>query len=182
MTHVICIRGTPGVGKTTLAKLLSRQWLAVIIEVDAVRSMVASPNWLDQAEHKKALNIAAAMTAAFHGEGFHPILVVDTFSKGKLVPFVESIRELLPQSVSISCISLWAEDAVLRRRIEQRHTSQFRDIGISLAMNGEYGLPAIDGEYLIDTSPFPPESVAEEVHRRLELGTGTKHRQPVGAP
>ena len=170
----------PGVGKSTLAKLLSREWSGVVIEVDAVRSMVASPNWLDQSEHNKALNIAATMTAAFYSEGFQPILVVDTFSKGKLLPFVEAIRESLPRDVSISSISLWAEDAVLRRRIEQRHCTQFRDVGISLAMNDEYKIAARYDECLIDTSVLTPEGVAAEVCQWF--GTDAQERKQQSSP
>lgn len=131
--------------------------------------MLSSPNWLDQDEHKKALKIAAAMTAAFYGEGFYPILVVDTFSKGKLLPFVEWVRRLIPTGVEIESISLWADDDALRYRIEQRHPGQFHDVEISLAMSDEYKIPSLDGEYLVDTSGLTPDAIAADIFRHFDV-------------
>ena len=89
---VLLVRGAPGVGKTTacrkLRKLIPE---GAVIEVDALRGMIAGVRWVDTEHHLVALDHALLLIRAFLEKGFRPVVLVDTFSRGKLQRFAADL-------------------------------------------------------------------------------------------
>lgn len=115
---LILIRGAPGVGKTTIAKL-SRESrpTGVVVDVDDVRRMVASETFTygDNGDYRKSVTATCALVESFLVMGYTPIVVVDVFSGPILELFIASCP-----SRRVAVITLYAEDRVLARRMARR--------------------------------------------------------------
>lgn len=160
---VVLIKGAPGVGKSTAARLVSRQLPAgVLVEVDTLREMVISVNWKDQAEHRNVLDISARLAADFLRSGFSPVILVDTFSGNKIHGFLASLLTAWPQ-VRVLVAVLHASDDTLRQRVLDRKAGEFRDLAICGRINREVTRDASPFETLIDTSARSPAEVAQAI-------------------
>ena len=159
---VILIRGAPGVGKSSASKRLRKLFAGgAIIEVDLLRGMIANVRWVDAAQHMVALDHARLLADAFLAKGYRPVIIVDTFSRGKLVEFTAS----LPWDYRV--VSLYAAPSILAARINHRPDDQFKDLEASNTLNNEVQATRHPHEALIDTSELDPDSVASELHRIL---------------
>jgi predicted kinase len=163
-THdLILLKGAPGVGKSTAAKLLARHFMSgVRIEVDTLRGMVIDVKWTNQAEHQNLLTLAAQLAAGFLRLGFAPVILIDTFSGDKMDCFLAAFRSECPQG-RVFVALLHASDSVLRQRLLNRETEAFRDMTISMRINQESVHDARPFEMLIDTSNLPPTDVAQAI-------------------
>lgn len=165
MREVLCIRGAPGVGKSSAAHLLAKQTGGSLVEVDQLRAMVVRVDWASQAEHVRALEVAADLVASLLRQQFGPVLVVDTFSRGKLRGFLAALTSAGVQDEAVGYASLWADSGELRRRIDGRPTDQFRDADVSLALNEASTRSEAVGEAIIDTTRLTPaETAASMLH------------------
>ena len=162
-SDLILLKGAPGVGKSTAAKLLARHFPSgVRIEVDALRGMVIGVNWTDQVEHRSLLTLAAQLAAGFLRSGFSPVILIDTFSGDKINGFLSAFRaECLESRVFVGV--LHASDDVLRQRVLAREADGFRDLPIVMRINLESVRDAMPFETLIDTSNLPPIDVANAI-------------------
>ncbi len=164
---VIIIRGAPGVGKTELSKALAKYYpQGSRVEVDALRKMVISVNWTDQAEHIKLLGLAARTVADFVEAGFSPVIVVDTFSGDKVAGFLARLEVLRP-GVSYRIFALHASADVLAGRLTARPEGHFKDLGIALKLNEDVLKVTHGEEILIDTSHDQPEDLLVRLKSRL---------------
>lgn len=162
---LILLKGAPGVGKSTTAKLLARHFPSgVRIEVDTLRGMVIDVDWTDQAEHRSLLTLSAQLAAGFLRAGFAPVVLIDTFSGDKIDGFLAAFRSECPQSRA--CVTvLHASDGLLRERVLNRDEDGFRDIDIALRINHESVRDARPFELLLDTSNLSPGDVAGAILR-----------------
>lgn len=134
---VIIIRGAPGSGKTELGKALAKHYPhGARVEVDALRKMVISVNWTDQAEHIKLLGLAAGTTAEFVRLGFRPVIVIDTFSGDKVDGFLERLEELSP-ALAVRLFALHVPEEVLAKRLASRPDGLFKDFAIAKKLNAD---------------------------------------------
>jgi broad-specificity NMP kinase len=164
---VIIIRGAPGVGKTELSKALARYYpQGSRVEVDALRKMVISVNWTDQAEHIKLLGLAARTVADFVEAGFSPVIVVDTFSGDKVAGFLARLEVLRP-GISYRIFALHASADVLASRLASRPEGQFKDLGITLKLNGDVLKVSHREEVRIDASHDLPEALVYRLKDNL---------------
>jgi broad-specificity NMP kinase len=162
---LILLKGAPGVGKSTAAKLLAHQFPSgVRVEVDTLRQMVIAVDWTNQAEHRKLLTLSAQLAAGFLRSGFSPVILVDTFSGDKIDGFLTEFHAQCP-SKRVCVVVLHAADDVLRERVSNREEGAFRDIGISMRINHESVRDARPHELVLDTSTLSPAEVMGAILR-----------------
>ena len=183
MRELLCIRGAPGVGKSTAARLLVRRTGGSLLEVDQLRSMFVAVDWVSQREHLRALAVAADLAASLLRQRFGPVLVVDTFSRGKLRTFLDGLAAAGVPGEAIGHVSLWASPAELSRRVDARPADHFRDVAVCLALNEASSRPEADGEKVLDTTGLTPADVASMImaHFRPPPDTTTGGSPPPGS-
>lgn len=162
---LILLKGAPGVGKSTAAKLLARHFPSgVRLEVDALRGMVINVNWTDQAEHRNLLTLSAQLAAGFLRSGFAPVILIDTFSGDKIDGFLAAFRSEYPEG-RVCVAVLHASGDVLLERVLTRDADGFRVIDVALRINHESIRDARPFELLIDTSNLSPGDVVGAILR-----------------
>lgn len=160
---LIVLKGAPGVGKTTAARLLARHFTSGVgIEVDTLRGMVVDVRWTDQLEHRSILTLSAHLAAGFLRSGFAPIILIDTFSGHKVDGFLDAFRSECPQG-RVFVTVLHASDDVLRDRVLNRQGDAFRDPTVSMRLNHEAVRGLRPFEMLIDTSALTPTEVTQAI-------------------
>ncbi len=160
----IIIRGAPGVGKTEASRRLAARFpMGTRIEVDALRAMVVSVDWTNQAEHIAVLSLAAGLVLGFIEKGYKPVVVVDTFSGNKLTAFLADLVEHRPD-LDVRSFALVATQDVLRSRVMSRPPNRFKDVEICEKLNADVVEHLLPVERLIDTSALTPEATAEAIH------------------
>jgi len=141
--------------------------MGVRLEVDTIRQMVISVDWKDQKEHIQLLDVAASMTLDFLEHGFHPVMVIDTFSGDKINRFLEKllVRNNAP---SIKLFGLFASDDEMKRRLENRSEAEFRDALISKKLTEDMLRWKRDEELQFDTTGLVPEQTADLIYKALQ--------------
>ena len=179
---VIILRGAPGVGKSTLAKELAKHFAkGVRLEVDTLRSMVISVNWTNQQEHKDLLQVAAQLTRQFLGLGFKPVLVVDTFSGDKVMPFLAAISEA-SLGLVVRGFALHASIEVLSQRLSARPPDEFKDLDVSKKLNADVLKIHRHGDTLLNTSTLSAQELASAVIADLDLSGNPSGRGQGNVP
>ena len=164
---IIIIRGAPGSGKSQTAKSLSQFFpKGVRLEIDTLRQMVISVDWKNQQEHITMLQVSTGLVNDFLKSGFSPVIVVDTFSSGKITKYLETLYQL-DKSLSIKIFGLFTTDEELKKRLELRSNEEFRDFGISKKLNDEVLKTKYDGEFQVDTTGLLPKQTTEIIYREL---------------
>lgn len=160
---VIIIRGAPGSGKTELGKALAKHYPhGARVEVDALRKMVISVNWTDQAEHIKLLGLAAGTTAEFVRLGFRPVIVIDTFSGDKVDGFLDRLSRTCP-GLNIRLYALYLSEEVLAQRLISRPDGLFKDLAIATKLNADVLRIRRPEEIQINSSDLSAEMLADQL-------------------
>lgn len=163
LPDLVLLKGAPGVGKSTTAKLLARHFPSgVRIEVDDLRRMVVDVKWTEQSEHRKVLMLGAHLAAGFLRSGFAPVILVDTFSGDKVDGFLTAFRSECQESRVFVAV-LHTSDEVLRDRVLNREADGFRDLTVSMRLNQEVVRDVRSFETLINTSEHSPTEVAQTI-------------------
>jgi len=104
----------------------------------------------------------AQLAAGFLRSGFAPVILIDTFSGDKIDGILDAFRAEHPQRRV--CVSvLHASADVLRDRVLNREAGGFRDLAVSIRINGEVVRDARPFEKVIDTSDLSPTEVASAI-------------------
>ncbi len=178
---LILLKGAPGIGKSTAAKLLAHHFPSgVRIEVDTLRGMVIDVGWTDQTVHRNVLALSAHLAAGFLRVGFAPVILIDTFSGDKIDGFLGAFRSESPQS-RVCVAVLHASDDVLRQRVLNRDADGFRDIDIALRINHESVRDARPFELPLDTTSLSPGDVAGAILRLAGDPTAGTYRSEVAS-
>lgn len=160
---LIMVRGAPAVGKTTLGKGLKKAFpKGFVVEVDYVRAMVNSVNWVQKEEHLKALDATEKLVKSYLASGYKPAIVIDTFNPSKLKLFVDSFKDY-----AYIIVSLYADNDVLEQRLINRETG-FKDWDMTKILNDEIGKYRHDKEVLLDTSALNKEEVLQKFIQIIE--------------
>jgi chloramphenicol 3-O-phosphotransferase len=176
--NVILLKGAPGVGKSSAARLLAKQFPAgVRIEIDDLRNMVVHPQWTNQLEHRKVLGLGARLASGFITQGFGPVVLIDTFSGDKLRDFLSTLRDS-HSDVYPFIAGLHASDDVLRHRIANRDAGGFRDYDVSLRINREVAADPASVDILLDTSLLTPKDVADTLLHAIARSSDTSRQDP----
>ena len=160
---LIMVRGAPAVGKTTLGKGLKKAFSkGFVVEVDYVRAMVNSVNWVQKEEHLKALDATEKLVKSYLASGYKPAIVIDTFNPSKLKLFVDNFK-----NYAYIIVSLYADNDVLEQRLINRETG-FKDWDMTKILNDEIGKYRHDKEILLDTSTLNKEEVLRKFIQIVE--------------
>jgi tRNA A37 N6-isopentenylltransferase MiaA len=164
---IIIIRGAPCSGKTQTAKSLTNFFLkGVRLEIDNLRSMVISVNWTNQDEHRNILTISTRLVCDFIKLNFSPVIIIDTFSGGKLISYLDNLNQL-NNNLSIRIFGLYTSEEELNKRIESRTNGEFKDYTICHNLNDEVRTEKYINEYQIDTTGLLPIDTAKIIHKQL---------------
>jgi broad-specificity NMP kinase len=159
-SDVIIVRGAPGSGKTQISKCLAAYFPnGVRLEIDKLRGMVISMDWVNQDEHIKILSLSTHIVLGFLKLGYKPVIVVDTFSGDKLTKFLAELKALENDLVASAFALVTASD-VLKSRIENRSADQFKEIDICERLNSDILKFLLPNEELIDTTALVAEEAA----------------------
>lgn len=170
MPNLLYIRGTPGSGKHTVAKLLEQRLGWTLFwqhDLDAICKIVGS--------HPGDCSLARVMD-----EVTAPILR-HLLSEDRNVIYVRpsrdeqtvwNVRRMLAYEHNFTLVRLEASYETLVRRVEQRAATDYRISTTSQLRQYMTDRPMglIPGEHVIDTDDLTPEQVADEVLRIIGGG------------
>jgi hypothetical protein len=128
--------------------------------------MIADVRWVDTEHHLAALGVTRGMVRGFLSRGFRPVIVVDTFSRGKLRQFVADLSGDTDAHYRVA--SLHAADDTLLARVNGRPSNEYREPDVSLLLNEEVRQNRHPHEELIDTTHLSPGDVARRLLDILE--------------
>lgn len=169
-TDIIIIRGAPGSGKSQTAKSLTRFYPnGVRMEVDTIRQMVISVDWKNQQEHIHMLQASTKLVFEFLQLGFKPVIVVDTFSGDKINRFLETLYQL-DEKLLIKIVGLYTTDEELKKRLDLRTNSEFKDYTVCKKLNEDVLKWKHDSELQINTTGISANETAEKIYECITGG------------
>lgn len=151
---IIIVRGAPAIGKSSLGRRLRKEFTkGVVVEVDTVRAMINSVKWVQKEEHMNALRATEKLCKSYYGDGYKPIIAIDTFNPSKLDYFVDLFK-----GKNIIVVSLYANNTTLKYRLDNREKG-FKDWEMTKILNDEVGKYRHPKEIMLDTSELDKEKV-----------------------
>ena len=164
---IIILRGCPGSGKSQTAKSLSQSFpKGVRLEVDTIRNMVISVDWKNQQEHIDMLQASTKLVIEFLQLGFSPVIVIDTFSGDKINKYLDTLYHL-DKDLSIKIFGLFTTAEELKRRLDLRTFSEFKDFTICKRLNDDVIKWKQESEFQVDTTGLSPTQTAEKIYGRI---------------
>ena len=159
MNDLLIIRGAPGVGKSSVGKLLAQYYKdGVTIEIDEVRRMINSVTWANIREHLNAIEATKALVISYLQSKYAPVIVIDTLSHGTIKMIIDQI----PFETTCKTISLIATEAKIRERIIERNEG-FMDCETSFKVNTAIINETLENNLLIDTTDLTVTEVFEKI-------------------
>jgi hypothetical protein len=174
-TDIIILKGAPASGKTQTSKELAKFFpTGVRIEVDNLRSMVISVDWINQDEHIKILNISTQLVKNFYDLNFNPIIVIDTFSGDKINAYYEKLK-LLNKDWQIYIFGLYASENEIEKRLDLRSNDKFKDFEICKKLNNDILKFRHEEEIQIDTTFLTEKETSRIIYEKLKtMNTSTQ--------
>jgi len=158
---LLLVRGAPGVGKRdAVERLRSHMSNGAVVDVEAFRAMFARPSAVDRQQHLIAMRIARDAAVRFAAKQVVPVVLIDSFTSGKLASFVADLDR------SYRIASLYIDPAALRERLLFRGASP-RDIESASMINAEIAVRRHEREKLIDVTGRDAEAVADILRKWL---------------
>jgi broad-specificity NMP kinase len=158
---LLLVRGATGVGKRDAVRVLRPQLSnGAVIDVEMFRDMFARPSPTDRQQHLIAMHVARAAAMRFFHQQVRPVIIIDTFTSGKLTGFVADL------SCTYRIASLFMDPNALRGRLLQRGAST-RDVESATMINAEIAVRRHERDKPIDTTGRDPEAIAASLRRWL---------------
>ncbi len=165
---IIIIRGAPGSGKSQTAKSLTPFFpKGARLEVDIIRQMVISVDWKNQQEHIDMLHASTKLVFEFLEFAYTPVIVVDTFSGDKINRYLDTLYKL-DEKLSIKIFGLYTTDEELKRRLNLRTSSEFKDFPICKRLNDDVLKWKHESEFQINTTGLLPTQTAAIIYRQIK--------------
>ncbi len=165
---IIFIVGAPGVGKTTLSRILKGKLKSPCLELDWIRSAHLQEDWRDASPEEERLSeeILIFKLERYLKFGYKNILVVDAKVE-RMVRF----KGLFPNA-ACAILTLFLDDSneLKRRILNPSRDSGNRDYENSIHENKVLiGRPAQENEYQVEVGSDLPEKVVEKILQTLKL-------------
>lgn len=169
ITDIIILKGAPASGKSQTAKELAKLFpTGVRIEIDNLRSMVISVDWINQDEHIRILDISTSLVKNFYKLKYKPIIIVDTFSGDKINAYYDKLM-LEKEDWQISIFGLYVSDSELKKRLDSRTDDKFKDLEICKKLNNDTLKFRHKQEIQIDTSDLTADETSEMIYKNLKI-------------
>lgn len=158
---LLLVRGAPGVGKRDAVRVL-RPHLSngAVVDVELFRAMFARPSAADRQQHLVAMQLARGTALQLLDAHVRPVLLVDTFTSGKLASFVSGLDR------SYRIASIYLDPTVLRERLVALGAPS-REIDSASMINAEVAARRHPNEKLVDATGRDVSSVADSLRRWL---------------
>jgi broad-specificity NMP kinase len=161
MKDLIIIHGAPGVGKTTIGRILKRKMNGVLLDLDWIRSKHLDDAWTNcsPVEEEMSYRILLRTIGEYISHGYKDILL-NTSDIVRLMSHDAFFR-----SIDYRIITLTAADGELSRRVvDPKRDSGWRNAKGSVARNKVIvDRPMLPHEVRIDTTDLSPDSTALEI-------------------
>ena len=169
MPHLLVLTGPPGAGKSTVARLLVREWdRAVHMHTDDFYAWIARgyvEPWLPAAQHQNTtvMHAIAGTAKTFVDGGFD--VVVD----GIVGPwFLDAWREL---DHRVEYVVLRPDVTTAEHRAEARGDHALKDLSVVATMHAAFSNLGDYERHVVDSTNRTAAETASEVRRRLDDGT-----------
>jgi GTPase SAR1 family protein len=164
---ILFIVGAPGVGKTTLCRILKERLSSPCLEMDWIRSAHLRADWRDASPEEERLSeeILASTLERYLKFGFKNILVVDA-----QVERIKRLKGLFP-GASIAVLTFFLEDAnELKRRILNlaRDSGNHDYEGSFLQNRALKAGTGLENEHIVEVGAASPEETVEKILRILK--------------
>jgi len=155
--EIILVRGAPAVGKSSLGRKLRKKFPeGVVVEVDTIRGMINSVNWVQKEEYMNALRATEKLCKSYFIDGYKPIIIIGPFTPSSLQYFVD-----LFNSNKLIVVSLYAINKVLKHRLDYREKG-FKDWDITKIVNDEVKNYRHPKELLLNTTDLNKDQVVDK--------------------
>jgi broad-specificity NMP kinase len=158
---LIIIHGAPGIGKTTVGRLLKKILKGAFLDLDWIRSNHLEETWRNKSpeEEKMSYRILIRTINEYLSHGYKNIVLNSADLKQLLG------HEDLFRSIDYRVITLTADDSELRKRVlDPSRDSGWRDVEGSVVRNQRIvGRPLWRNEIRIDTTVQSPEATAQTI-------------------
>ncbi|MHA1381832.1 MAG: AAA family ATPase [Candidatus Helarchaeota archaeon] len=170
---MICIRGAPGIGKSTIARRLCKELekKCYLIEVDSLRGGFIPIDWMDREIHIKSVRLAAVLVNYLLKNGIEVVCIEDTFAGQSLHEFIKCLK--ISSNVQNYVLTLISSHVDLKKRVNSRSESRFKDLEICLSINrgfksGHFKVPKFMHEFIIDTTNLSKSEMVSKCMRILK--------------
>ena len=163
MKRVYLIGGPMGVGKTTVCQLLKRL-LPNAVFLDGDWCWDADPFWVTTETKRMVIdNICHLLNNFIHCSADENIIFCWVMHDQRIIDAI--VTKLDAQHCSIKTVSLICQEDILRERLNKDIQQGIRDMAVVEPSIARLPLYALLSTRRIDTSHYPPETVAAMLAR-----------------
>lgn len=167
MSQIIVVGGAPGSGKTTVTRMLHKNYESVMIDLGWLRMFHLDPEWKRQSEQEEgmAFENLIFIVRNYVKHGYTHIFVNDLLDHR-----IQQIPSLF-DSNQFMIVTITVNDVVehKKRVLNPERDSGYRDYEKAIAWNKSIGeRPLVENEVLIDSSNLTAEETAKQIQDLID--------------